>query len=183
MEESTFNLNVSDTYTKYFHDLRKETRKFYTLHSGRGSVHCVQFDQSFDACKIVKNSELYCEPIECKILQFVQKQVWESWIFQQDRSQQNNRKMTTGWFKVRNVDILSWPAFYTDINLIENVWGWFQCKFLQAKASISHCQKTKRIYRCLIPENQYRLHQLFFTKTVFRSHWESRNEKKIILIN
>ena len=44
-------------------------------------------------------------------------------LFQQDLTPASSAKITSNWFADHGITVLHWPANFTDLNPIENLWG------------------------------------------------------------
>lgn len=51
-----------------------------------------------------------------------------SWIFQQDNAPIHTARVVKSYITSQNVQLLLWPPYSPDLNIIENVWGWLTRK-------------------------------------------------------
>lgn len=47
-----------------------------------------------------------------------------SWTFRHHNAPIHTAKLVKSCIQQQNVDIMAWPPYFPDLNIIDNVWGW-----------------------------------------------------------
>jgi hypothetical protein len=47
------------------------------------------------------------------------------WVFQHDHAAVYTARLVSSWLEEENINVLDWPSVPPDLNILENVWGWF----------------------------------------------------------
>lgn len=47
-----------------------------------------------------------------------------AWTYQHDNAPIHTARVVKQWIHEQNVELLIWPPYSPDLNLMENVWGW-----------------------------------------------------------
>lgn len=132
-DEKKFNLDGPDGYNFYFHDLRKEELILARHHSRTSGV-------------MVWGAITYYGTIELEFLSTTMngnnykcllersfpkvKNIFGPlpWIFQQDNAPIHTSRVVRSWIQSEDVELLPWPPYSPDLNIIENVWAWLSRK-------------------------------------------------------
>jgi hypothetical protein len=48
-----------------------------------------------------------------------------SWVFQHDHAAVHTARLVSSWLEEENINVLEWPSVSSDLNILQNVWGWF----------------------------------------------------------
>ena len=76
------------------------------------------------------DARLYCEILSDDLLGTL----WDLEIdkkdiyFQQDNDPKHTSLLAQDWFKKKKVDKLDWPASSSDMNIIEHLWEYLECR-------------------------------------------------------
>ncbi|KAM8708599.1 hypothetical protein ACLKA7_015552 [Drosophila subpalustris] len=65
------------------------------------------------------------------------------WHFQHDNAPIHTARSVKSWIQDQKVDLLDWPPYSPDLNIIENVWGWLAGKVYESGKQYSN--KTELI--------------------------------------
>ncbi|KAL7723069.1 hypothetical protein ACLKA6_010395 [Drosophila palustris] len=65
------------------------------------------------------------------------------WHFQHDNAPIHTARSVKSWIQDQKVDLLDWPPYSPDLNIIENVWGWLARKVYESGKQYSN--KTELI--------------------------------------
>ena len=127
-DEKKFNLDGPDGYNYYFHDLRKEERFLNRNHSCVGGVMVWGAISYYGTCELQfvsskMNAITYKGVIEKAFQHFDNIFGPIPWTFQHDNAPIHTARAVKQWISGQNVQLLEWPPYSPDLNIIENVWG------------------------------------------------------------
>lgn len=60
------------------------------------------------------------------------------WKFQQDNAPIHTARAVKLWIERQDVEVLNWPPYSPDLNIIENVWGWIVRKVYESGKQYSN---------------------------------------------
>lgn len=128
-DEKKFNMDGPDGFQHYFHDLRKEELVLSRNHSRQGGVmvwaavtYFGTITLDFQSTKM--NANTYKETLQRALLEIQSIFEGRGHIFQQDNAPIHTAKSVRAHFESRNIEVLPWPPYSPDLNIVENVWGW-----------------------------------------------------------
>jgi transposase len=127
-DEKKFNLDGPDGLNYYWHDNRKDKIRFSKRQQGGGGIMFWGGIGRFGLTPLVKvdgrlNSILYQRLLTNYLLPVGNQIGGNGWVFQQDGASCHRSRSTLGWFDRRNIELLDWPPYSPDMNIIENLWG------------------------------------------------------------
>lgn len=132
-DEKKFNLDGPDGYNYYFHDLRKEPRFLTKHHSREGGVMVWGAVSYYGTSEIVFESakmtaESYKRILESAFPHFKELFGPIPWTFQHDNAPIHTARAIKSWIQSQNVELMQWPPYSPDLNIVENVWAWMTRK-------------------------------------------------------
>jgi len=137
-DEKKFNLEGSDGYNYYFHDLRKEEHYLDRLHSRVGGVMVWGAISYFGTCELQfltsrMNTQNYNSILKTAFSHFQNVFHNQQWHFQHDNAPFHTARSVKTWIQDQKVNLLDWPPYSPDLNIIDNVWGWLVRKVYESE--------------------------------------------------
>ncbi|GBN57839.1 Transposable element Tc3 transposase [Araneus ventricosus] len=118
-DEKKLNLDGPDGTIKYWHDLRKEPRSFFSRQSGGGSVmvwvaFCFNGQVSLAFLDDRQHSPKYIETLENNLMPFAENIEGQNWEY--DNAPIHTPNATKNYLNSKNVTALEWPPMNPDLN-------------------------------------------------------------------
>lgn len=129
-----------DGFAHYCYDLRTEPRYFSTLQEGGQSVmvwgtFAYNGASDLDFINEKKDSKVYCNILEDRLLSFAEDMVGDTFIFQQDNVTTHRSHCTKDFLDANDVFTLPWPAKSPDLNPIENAGAYWPVQSIMISAN------------------------------------------------
>ncbi|GBN52854.1 Transposable element Tc3 transposase [Araneus ventricosus] len=152
------NPDGSEGNIKYWHDLLKEPRSFFSRECGGGSVMvCAAFSFNGQMGSAYlhgrQNSPKYIETLENHLMSFAKNIGGRNWEYQHDNAPIHTSNATKNYLNLKNITVLELPPMSPDLNPIENVWG----------------IKSRKVYY----ENGRQFYSVYALKTTIETVWFS----------
>ena len=71
----------------------------------------------------IMDQKLYVKILNSVMLPYAERNMSIKWVFQRDNDPKYLRKLAKEWFRVKVMEVMSWPAEFLDMNRIEYLWG------------------------------------------------------------
>ena len=146
-DEKKFNMNGPDGYQFYWHDLKLEKETFLSRNHGAGSVMIWGGISSEGSTELpfldgIQSSADYIKVLEDHLLPFGVAHYEKIFIFQQHNAPIHASILTWTFFQSRNLNVMSWPACFPDLNLLEIVCqDWFTAMEGSSKSDLVNAGK------------------------------------------
>ena len=86
-----------------------------------------------------------------------------TWMFQQDNAIIHTAKVTRQWLAQRSIRTVPWPVRSSDLNIIENVWGYMAGKVYCHNRSFQNVEKLKQkmvdVWTTIDPDYLFKLYR------------------------
>lgn len=153
-DEKKFNLDGPDGFSYYWHDLRKNNAPRLSRNFGGGSLmtwaaFCINGKTPICFISTKMKSINYTDLLEDVLIDFLENNLEDQVIFQQDNAPIHKSRETMAWFESKNIEVMRWPAYSPDLNPIENLWGILSRKVYENGRQFSSIQELRgEVNRC-----------------------------------
>ncbi|GJQ73778.1 hypothetical protein Trydic_g18718 [Trypoxylus dichotomus] len=147
MDEKRFSLDGPDGFPHYWHDLRKEPKVISRRPQGGGGATVWGAIFYLGTVEIIfiegsVNAQKYLEIIE-NVKGVIQNQMGiENFVLQQ-----HNAPVVKQWLEQSETILLPWPPFSSNLNIIENVWGWLSRRIYSCEKQFTNEEQLKLAIR------------------------------------
>lgn len=145
-DEKKFNLDGPDGYNYYYHDLRKDEHFLSRRHTCEGGVMVRGSVSVYGTCDLEfvtskMKAETYKSLLQKAFPHYTNIFHTIKWTYQHDNAPIHTARVVKEWIKAQNVNLLEWPPYSPDLNIMENVWGLLSRKVYEGGRQFD-CKET-----------------------------------------
>ena len=125
-DEKLFTLHGTDSFYSWIQGKQSSMRMKQVVRSPGLMVWAMLMPNGLLSYEILtgrQRSANYIHIIKTKALPIIKLNIKENFIFQQDNCPIHISKESLNFFQQEHVELLDWPPYSPDINIIENVWS------------------------------------------------------------